>query len=251
MILAIWGRTKTFKTALSMSFPKPLIVYDFDLGAYRAVPVHQEAYDQGLIDIREYPYPLQFQLPKVTGIVELWFEWLKDYTETLRDDSIQTIVIDTATQLYQLVRHCFLQRLQEVQIADAEKAGKPIESIKFRQRLQPVEYAEPYNRLDQIVYAAKAAKKHLVLIHNSRKEYQKVLGESMARATGAEELDGYRKTGEMVEMVVKMTRETGKLAVAEIEKSGLGVGMEGLVFENPTYDILIQAIERMQLVPLT
>ena len=246
MILAIWGDNKTGKSTMAMTFPKPLVVFDFDLGSQRALPLFHEEFKQGLIKINQYPMPLQFNLPRVEGARELWERFQQDYVDTLKDESIQTVVIDTATQLYAVVRMAYLEKLQDAQIAqDGEK-------VRLRIRLNQYEYAEPYHRLDTTIYAARSFGKHLVLTHYQTSEYEIKFTERGRESvpTGNYKLDGYKHTKGMVDILVEMRRERKKLPECYVSDSGEGIVLEEMTIKTPTYDKLMSIIEQARMIPL-
>jgi len=241
MILAIWGKEKSGKSSLAMTFPQPTVIYDFDLGSHRALYRFQGEH----IEIKPYAVPLQFGT-LMKGVRELWEKFVQDYSNDLQKEAVKTVVIDSATQLWLVVRHAYLQGKQE--------AAKPKE--KKRERLLPIEYAMPNNRMETIIYAARSFGKNLALTHYSRDVYQDKLTDTGYKSirTGEIELDGFRYTTGLVDMVVQTYVEYDEADnpafKALVTTSGLSPYMKGMAFENPTYELLVGAVEKTRVIPL-
>lgn len=245
MILAIWGEEKTGKSALALSFPDPLVHFDFDYGYDR---VADSTYGHKLINGRSittnpYTLPVQFGGRKMEGAKELWLKFLKDYLKALEDKEVKTIALDTGTQVWEVDKSGFLQERQERDVA----AGKvPREAI-----LQ-IEYGEPNARMRSIYNAARGYKKHLVVTHYSRDEYRPRLnpqsGMMESASTGKLQLAGFGETPNMVDLVIYTYKvEKGKIDSPDysqqlwgvITTSGLGIELCGNIIQDVTYEKIV------------
>src|SRR3990167_11494303 len=129
MIFSIWGEDKSCKTTLALTFPKPLVVMELDIGGFdRAIYRFQK--DSKLITHEMYAIPLQIgNMPTdlnpakltvrpskiIVGMKELFYQFLGKFIQHLTDDTA-TIVIDTGTLLYELTCMAYLQEKQEIQL---------------------------------------------------------------------------------------------------------------------------------------
>lgn len=257
MIFACWGNDKSCKTTLALTFPKPLVVMEWDIGGFdRAIYRFQKEFDAGLIIHEMYPIPFQAEQfdpaklqvrpsKRITGMKELWYKFLINYIKHL-DEPIATIVIDTGTLLWEVDCAGYLQEKQEIQL-DAK--GNLLPNEKLRVSLLPIEYREPNIRMRGIIYQAKAHGKHLVLTHHSRDEYGPVLQRdgSIAEArTGKKERSGWGPLGDGADVIVHTYwDDKAKLPFCKVELAEVKQ-LEGIVFKEPTFDKINRTIRMMK-----
>ena len=56
MIIGAWGEDKCCKTTFALTFPKPMVFMEFDIGGFdRAIYRFQNEFDKGLIKYESYP----------------------------------------------------------------------------------------------------------------------------------------------------------------------------------------------------
>lgn len=260
MIFGLWGEDKTCKTTLALTFPKPLIFMEFDIGGFqRAIYRFNGDYQAGLIRYEAYPLPMTFgkfdpaklevrPSKLVVGMKELFYEWASNYIKHLQDPEVKSIVIDTATLHKTITDDAYLQELQEKQLPlrvdGMGSDGKPI-----RTQLLQIEYKEPNTRTRGILYQAKANNKHLVLVHHARDEYKPMPqrdGTIATSATGKRERAGFSTLGDSADVIVhtywdsKVNKPFCKVELAEVKT------LEGMVFEEPSYEKIRQTINMMK-----
>lgn len=258
MILSIWGETKTCKTTLALTFPTPLLHFEFDPGGFdRAAPRFVEEIQSGAIKSQVYIAPIQYVV-KLQGMKELWYKLLADYNRALEDKRIKTIVMDTATQLQQIARAGYLQQLQ-----DKEPS---------RQKLQQYEYTEPNARMRSIIYAARGHNKNLVLVHFATDDYitrpNPTTGALEQITSGKLVLDGFRETERLVDMDVYCYTTETQVEIEPIPnikqpdpipnikqpyalspwgvvyKTGIGsIDMVGVRIHEPTHEKIMRLVE--------
>lgn len=279
MIFILYGEDKSTKNTLAMTFPKPLVDMEFDIGGFaRAnrnlyrpaspaadgkeaitelnLPI-KDWVDQGLITLEQYAMPFQIgsidpianiirPSKIVVGMKELFYQFAANYIEHLQDPNIQTIMVDTGTLLYEVTCTGYLQEKQELQL-------NPDGSIKQKETLRvsllPIEYREPYIRMRGFIYQAKAHGKHLVMTHHAADEYGMVrnrdgtMGEGK---TGKRVLHGWGQLGDGCDVYgntywdpVKK-KPYFKVELAEVKE------LEGMTFEEPTYDKISTTIKMMR-----
>jgi hypothetical protein len=275
MIFGCWGEDKSCKSTLALSFPRPMVYMEFDIGGFQRacrnlphLPI-KTWYDNGEISYEAYPLPLTFGTfdpsklelkpsKQVVGMKELFYKFAASYVKHLQDPKISTIVIDTATILKSVTDDAYLQEIQEKQlqtmdpVTNVDKDKKPL-----RQQLQQIEYKEPNSRTRGIYYNAKSFGKHLVLTHHARDEYKPIPqkdGSIATGPTGKRERSGFATLGDSADMIVYCywkdavrnrqgeVIEVGK-PYCKIELAGVKE-LEGMVLEEPTYE-KIESITKM------
>lgn len=253
MILAIRGPNKTCKTTLGLTFPKPLMHFDLDLGFDRAAPRFKEDIDTGLIVSKRYPAPLKvaisdkgevtlrFSERKVVGVRELWEEFTQDFIEALVGPQFKTLMIDTGTVLWEITHRAFLQEKQEAQKPeDINKQG-------LRERLLPVEYGEPNSRMRAVFHGCRTYEKNLVLTHFEREKIQEKLTDRgvVEERTGIFELDGFKHTGDIVDIQVA-TYLNKNVPHCKVELCGLAIAFQGAELEEPSYDKIVNGLAMLR-----
>ena len=107
-LTAICGNEGTGKTTMALSYPKPLVHFDIDVGGYRRAAWR---IDVTGVTTKSYPMPIQEgklmgQQPgevstrvnfpkKVEGMREMWQTIIPDFVEACKDNNIKTIVLDS------------------------------------------------------------------------------------------------------------------------------------------------------------
>lgn len=263
-IVALCGDEGTGKTTMGLTFPKPLRHFDIDVGGYRRAAWRLPT--DG-VESKSYPKPIQLEklkgqigtvstrvsMPKkVEGMKEIWQAIVQDFVDACRKN-VATIVIDSATMLWNIAHNCHLQELQEKQLYKHKKAhpSTPFDENDYRERLLPVEYGPVNDRMRTILHTARSFGKNLVLTHYPTDEYGTISdgrGGMMEGKTGKKVLDGFKETVKLVDLVlwlsVKDTIEKGvskKEPEAKITKCGLaGMGLNAVGMSIPaTYDGII------------
>lgn len=264
-IVAVCGDEGTGKTTMAITFPKPLHHFDVDVGGYRRAAWRLET--EGIVS-RSYPKPIQIQkllgqvgspssrvsIPKkVEGMKELWQKIVQDFVNACMNGEVKTVVIDSATMLWNICHQSHLQELQERQLANHMRAhkGVPFDENEYRERLQPVEYGPANDKMRTILHTARSFQKNLVLTHYPTDEYGTIhdgKGNVVEGKTGVKVLDGFKETVKLVDMVmwlsIKETMDKGvktKTPTARITKCGLeGMGLDAVDMEVPaTYEGVI------------
>ena len=260
MIFGLWGEDKSCKTTLALTFPKPLVFMEFDIGGFdRAIYRFNGDYQAGLIKYEPYPLPMTFgrfdpstltvrPSKVVVGMKELFYQWASKYITHLRDPEIASIVIDTATLHYGVTCDCYLQEKQELQLP-LRADGRGNDGKELRTQLLQIEYREPNTRIRGIIYNAKAAKKNLILVHHARDEYKPMPqkdGGIASSATGRRERAGFGTLGDSADVIVhtywdsKAMKPFCKVELAEVKT------LEGMVFEEPTFNKIDKVIKMIK-----
>lgn len=218
LIVSIAGLPKAGKTHLALTFPAPMVVFSFDLGfeIVRAKFAGKE------INVKTYSIPiLESSHPKPYA-QPIWQEFVKDYKKAIWDKEIKTVVVDPATTVWELDRHAYTEELGQKQ-------------------LLPVQYSEPNARMSALLTEPRISGVNLVLTHYLRDIYVN------DKATGELELDGFKRTEGLVDLVLHLQREQrpakggGKENFIRtiVKDNRYDLALNGMDFENGSYDDLI------------
>ena len=272
MIFSLYGEDKSAKSTLALSFPKPIVYQELDIGGFQRacrnlphLPI-RSWYEQGSIKVE--PYIIPFQIGKldainstvrasktVVGMMELFYKLAGSFIQHTADDTA-TIIID-GTLLYELTCQGFLQEKQEAQL-DSNGNLRPGEKA-LRASLIPLEYREPYTRMRGFIYNAKAAGKNVVLMHHATDEYAPTLqrdGSIAEGRTGKRVRHGWSQLGDSADVMVycywKDAKKDAKGAIVTPGKPYCKIELaevkelEGMVFEEPTYAKIQTAIDMLR-----
>lgn len=269
MKLIVWGEDKTGKSTLALTAPKPLAYFVFDVGGdERALWKFEDDVNSGnIITSRQdprlktsiafkYPQPLpkiSLKEAPLSGFKELWNRFLLDYVWALENPKIKSVVIDTGTLLWEIVRQGFLQEKQEFQMQRGLKSGESM-----REKLLPIEYAEPNSRMRALLQAAGNQGKNIVMTHHARDEFKAMATEKGIEEvrTGTRECAGWSGLGAIADVVVHTEYKKGKEdkkpeMYATVDMSGVCLQIVGLSFKDPSYIQLETSIRNMRKLQVT
>jgi hypothetical protein len=272
-ITAICGEEGTCKTTMALSWPKPLVHFDTDVGGFRRAAWRLAAEELEQVESKSYPKPIQIEkllgqkgspstrviVPKkVEGMKELWQTIIQDFVDACMRAETATIVIDSATALWNICHQSHLQELQERQLTQHIKQHKgiPFDENDYREKLLPVEYGPANDKMRTILHTARSFQKNLVLTHYPTDEYGVIpdgKGNMVEGKTGKQIMDGFKETLKLSDLVMWLTiKETSiqgvktREPIARITKCGLeGMGLDAVGLEIPaTFEGIIE-LQRM------
>lgn len=273
MIASIWGQEGSGKSTVGLSWPKPLLHFDLDVGGFeRAIWKVQELnpdlrirqcgpkedlknIDWNEWDIVSKPYLLPIQLEKmigaqsiqqpgqvkatirfprrVIGYKETWEELIIDFVTACQVPTLKSVVVDSATAQWVICHTAHLQDKQEIQIAQGIKETDP----KFREKLQPVEF--PNEKMRSFIYTARSFGKNLIMTHYPGDVYANKVTDRGVESykTGAITPDGFKDTKKLVDIILWTYLESNEPR-AKVDpicmKCGLpGMGMTAVGMELP------------------
>lgn len=277
-VVGIWGEDKTGKSTLALTFPKPMLVLEIDVGGFdRAVnPISvgnkmyhwQDLIKSGDITIKNYAMPFQTDQisnlslgertlaspsRKVKGMRELYYRLLQDYMDALDDPNIQTIVVDTGTLLWELTTSAYLQELQEKQF---DQKGNLLPGEKMRVQLQQIEYKEPNIRMRAFIYQSKVRGKFLIMTHHASDEYGQIMvnGSLQKGPTGKRAMHGWNSFGDGADMIVQCFVKKVEMSqdpkvsdkmykpFCKVELTPV-FPMKDMEIMEPTYETLVQTMD--------
>jgi hypothetical protein len=257
-ICAIWAEEKAHKTTVALSWPKPLVHFDIDVGGFA-----RASWRIDLTGIESKSYFIQINIEDILGVdktapsirfpkrvigyKECWEKIIVDYVNACKRPEVKTIVMDSATQLWQICHKNELQIKQEIQ-----KVKSPqMLDADLREKLQPVEY--PNDRMRSLIYTARSYGKNLVLTHYPRDIYvEKIIDGGVKEVkSGKLEIDGFKETERLVDIVLYNKweqRGREQILTTTITKCGLpGLGTlaTGLPLPESSYHGLVMLAESM------
>lgn len=280
-IVALCGEEGTCKTTMALTFPKPLSHLDVDVGGYARAAWRL---DVSQAESHSFPKPLteadiakmkgqaianpkastrSLGVPKkIEGMKELWQNIIDQIVKDALNQEVRTIVIDSATMHYKIGCDAYLQELQEKQLykhkTNSQTRNIPFDENNFREKLQPVEYGNVYDRLQRVYHTCRSYRKNLVLVHYPTDEYGTIpdgRGGLVDGKTGKVIMDGYKDTAKFADIVmwlsVKSQMKEGKedkFPVAKFTKCGVeGMGLRAVGMEVPaSYEGIINLKNLMQ-----
>lgn len=189
LIVSVAGVPKSGKSHLALTFPEPVVIFSFDIGIE---PVLKHFPDKQ-IKVVTYPVPIVDSV-KALGMQKelrgIWDTFVSDYRKQTENKDVQTLVIDTATAVYEIAR-----------VARAAELGQ--------ENLLQFQYGDVYARMKSLIQRPRIAGQNLVLTHYLRDRYVNDMN------TGEKELDGWRHTEGEVDIVLRVRKEVRKLPKGE------------------------------------
>lgn len=214
LIVSISGDPKSGKTFLSLTFPDPIKVFSFDRGTKF---IAETKFADKKIDITEISLPI-IETENQAWASEPWHNFLKEYKEDVASGKYNTIVLDTATVVWQMCHQAVTEERE-------------------RQKLAEVKYYEPNLRMSALFSRASIAGINLVTIQYLTERYEE------GKATGELKIDGWKRTGGNADILLEMrslTRGKGDSAKTVMETMIRACRFDrdlvGKTFIDTTYD---------------
>ena len=193
IITSIQGQPKTGKTHLACTWPDPIKIFSFDLGAKPVVA----KFPDKQIDVQECPMPIFDTLTATTaGFREFWKGLKDDIYGAIEGKQYQTVVIDTASALWEVIRYAY-----------NEEEGRAV-GAGGRARA----YGEPNARMYGVLTRAQVGGINLVLINYQKDKWVD------DTATGEQVIDGWRRTEGLADIVL-VTERIQRVATPEERKA--------------------------------
>jgi hypothetical protein len=174
LIMAIDAPEKCGKTNFALSAPGPIAYVNFDQGLDSVIQKFQKLKK---IYVAEMKLPRSRNDMDVTEVAnaaaESWNTFCNDFMGAVRDTTVRTIVTDTATELWELLRLAKFGKLAQV---------------------MPHQYAIPNSIYREMIREVENSTKNLILIHKVGDEYVN------DKRTGKKIRSGYKDTGYIVQV---------------------------------------------------
>lgn len=199
LIASVWGNDKQGKSHFALTAPGPMVYINIDNGLEGVVEQFMSQKNILLCDIH-------FTEDKASAEAA-WGKFKGAYDGGLMNPAVRTVVIDTGTRLWELVRLKHFGQLSGV---------------------MPTRYEKPNAEFNSSVLdAAYKSDKNVILLHKSGKEYIN------NTYTGGQEIKCYSDTGGAVQLNVKVYRD-GKN------------GPFGLIVENSRHNKNVAGLELVE-----
>lgn len=153
------------------------------------------------------------------GWREAYGQFLESYLKAIRNPEIDTLVLDTSTQLWKMAQNAFRQRIQDEVPTEMQS-----------DRLKRLEYEEPGSQMDQVVKGCKMFDKNLVLIAHEGEVWFK------GEATGEPKPDGWGELDGVADVTLRFTVEGNKPVATITKVGGADLAMIGLKIPVPTIE---------------
>jgi len=217
LIISISGLPKSGKSHLSMTFPAPLKIFSFDLGA---TYIAENKFADKEIVINEIALPI-IEDDDEQWAEPIWNAFRREYKDDIESGKYETIVLDTATVVWQICHQAITEE-------------------KNRKKMLEVEYMKPNLKMSSLFARARVAGVNLVTIQYLRDKYVK--GDN----TGELELDGWKRTAGNADVVIEMKRMTlgegaraKNLMRATIVDNRFDRDLNGTFYDDTDYNELV------------
>jgi hypothetical protein len=184
MIASVEGDFGCGKTAWGLSAPAPIAFFKLDLNAEWTIS--QFAASKTI-------YKTDVVVPSADGdnaknaAKTVLAQFLKDYERAVHSTLIRSVIIDTATELWELIRLAYFGKLTQV---------------------PPHFYTEANNAFRSVIRDAYDSDKNLILVHRLKDVWEDVTdnqGRLKSRKTGRKERAGFGELGFAVQVMVETT----------------------------------------------
>jgi len=183
LIVAVEGKEKSGKTTFGLSAPGPIVYFDSDLGKEGVLEKFVEEKEIWEYEIKTAK---EIMIDAETGPqidAEKEFQRFKRaYYQVLGENRVRTIVLDTATEVWELLRLAFFGRLAQV---------------------PPMKYGPANEEYRRLIRAAYSSNKNLILLHRVTDEYVGTIdakGREHSVRTGKKLRAGFKDTGYLVQV---------------------------------------------------
>jgi len=173
IICIVGGLPKHGKSTFALTAPKKIAYMNFDKASEEDVLMYNASED---ILFKNY-WPAGHEQQ---DYMDIWDEFAKDYRTLLRADDIRTIVWDTGTELWNVLRMAFLGKLTKV---------------------MPHNYVEVNSEYRRLLDDAQHSKKNLIIPQKLKAEYVE------GQTTGNYEISGFSESKYVVQVVTQIKRE--------------------------------------------
>lgn len=230
LVVNIWGQEKRGKTSLAMTFPSPRYYFNFDFRYEELLRQHPE-WRQGL-QISSHIVPPELELEEAERIFRAV---VADFEDAINSAS-GTVIVDTATQLWELVSFTKVGAVQAKRIKMAEKkaarAGKEFDPDDVLS--QRFDWGPANNAMGAILRSVKLnPNMNAAYINRGREVF-----DDRGNATGEFQFHGFKGTPAIVDINLEMTMQgRGKNAqmVAKVGSNGYRPDLEGQAIPDLTY----------------
>jgi len=179
LIVSVEAQPKRGKTHFMLTAPAPIAVFNFDIGLEGVIEKFRD--DKEIIVATHKP-PSVYQGDDTMDWKRMWDDFFKQWCDVLKDPSVITIGVDTASEMWELLRMARFGKLAQI---------------------KPHHYAEVNSEFRNLIRMVDDGDKNLVLTHKVKKRYK---GDSW---DGGYERAGFSEVGHLTHVNARLTRATG------------------------------------------
>jgi hypothetical protein len=234
LVLNVWGQEKRGKTSLAFTFPAPRYYFNFDHRYEELLRQHPE-WIAGT-QVASYSLPPDPSDAEAEAVLDAF---MADYDEAVNAKA-GTMILDTATQLWELVSLVKVGKVMAKRLKLAEERAKrqnkdfdPDTVLR-----QQFDWGPANTMMAAFLRTPKLNPgMNAVYINRAREQYDERGG-----ATGQYQFHGFKGTHAIVDVNLEMTMKGfGKAAkmVSVIGSNGFAPHLEGMALENLDYEQLV------------
>ena len=201
--VAVVGDPKSGKTHFALTFPEPIALFSFDRGADFVV----RRFPSKAIEVFHFNPPVQMSYPPAPFAEALWAKFLKEYRATVEGRKFKTIVLDTGTVLWEIIRWAYTEEESRTQIRARD-------------------YGEPNARMSWCLLYPVDLGHYVVTTQYLKDKYVD------DKATGEEILDGFKRTEGLVDITIRSTAQGKALPTLTIKSSRFGPELNEMVVQD-------------------
>lgn len=183
LIVAADSERGSGKTNFALTFPGPIAYINIDQNEDGVVQKFQKKKKVFVRDIVLPPIGTKNTDAIADKAGDIWSDFCNDYLGAVRDPAVRTVVVDTATELWELLRLSLYGKLTQVISRDYSHANAI------------------YN---QLVREIKNTDKNLILLHKLTAEYVN------DKSTGRMKRAGFKWTGNLVQVEMDLWKVPGE-----------------------------------------
>jgi hypothetical protein len=229
LVIAVWGEEKTGKNFFSYSFPEPIRVMNFD-GRWQEARNNPDHAAKDIQAARFTDITPRFDAEDWGSVLD---DFIDTWEATIADMDEGTVILDTATQVWQLVQNVMIdgEKQKQLRKLQKQKPNATLEDLKMN-RLN----FGPANQIMAGVLRLPTRKPRLnaVYLHRAHDVYVDNEKAGVAR-------HGFGEVPDIVQATIKLTVRGGA-QIGTIESSGTKWGLNGFELEEPSYDLLKEVL---------
>lgn len=182
LIVNVVGKEKQGKTNFGLTAPGPIILFDLDYGLEGVVSKFA-----GQKDI----YPTEYRINEISAnqFLATWERFKKELVAALKEKEVRSIVVDTGTEMWELIRLARFGKLTQV---------------------MPQHYGPVNSELRGLIRDAYSSDKNLILLHKMTEVYRN------NQPTGEYAMAGFKDIPYNVQVNVLCWRDTDGIFHATI-----------------------------------
>lgn len=243
LILSLFATEKQGKTHFALTAPEPIYFMNLDYGVQELLGKPQ--FKEKHIELANHDMTEETDAATYKTLLGAFH---RDYTEVLRDGQDGgTLVVDTGTQLWQMIRVVKLDTVLQERIAVWKKKnpskGEPTDADV---RLYAYDYADANMYMAGLVRRAiQQTRMNVIFTHKAKEAYT-----SDGKATGRFEFQGFGDMPYLVQMTIRLHTKRAVDAkpgdytmMSTIESCRFDKDLEGLSIEDPDFNTIAAAVQ--------